>query len=81
MILVDINVYALNRTFDFTLDENCPISAVIEEIAEILSRQENSKEMDTAEGLMLMTNTGNILPLNYSLDMCNIHTGSSLMLI
>ena len=81
MILVDINVYALNRTFDFTLDENSPISAVIEEIAEILSRQENNKGMANVEGLMFMTSTGDILPSNYSLDMCNIRTGSSLMLI
>lgn len=81
MILVDIIVYAQNRTYDFLLDETASVSAVIEEVAEILSRREQGKKIENFDGMMLLTNEGKILPRNYTLSMCNIKTGNSLILI
>ncbi len=81
MILVDINVYALNKVYDFTLDETVPISAVVEEIAEIIGRLDNKDGIEGVEGLMLLTKDGTYLQPNQTLEMCNINTGSSLILI
>ena len=81
MILVDINVYALNKVYDFTLDETVPISAIVEEIAEIIGRIDNKENMEGVEGLMLLTKDGTYLQSNQTLEMCNINTGSSLILI
>ncbi len=40
MILVEIHVPAMNRAYDFQLDENADIGSVIDELAELIARKE-----------------------------------------
>ena len=43
MIIVDVVVPALNRTYNFNLDEEVPISVLIEEISELICKKERSE--------------------------------------
>ena len=40
MILVDIYVPSVEQTYDFNIDENAPVSSVIEEVAAMVSQKE-----------------------------------------
>ncbi len=41
MILVDIYIPALERSYDFSLQEQAPISALIEELIEMIGQKEH----------------------------------------
>lgn len=55
MILVDVYVPALHATYDFQIDEHSPVSAVRDEIAEILRRKAGDppETEDGSEGFVL----------------------------
>ena len=40
MVLVDICIVSIDKTYDFNLDEDTPISVLIEEIGEMVSQKE-----------------------------------------
>ena len=43
MILVDVYVPSVDKTYDFQLSEKSKISIIIEEITEMVERKEHSK--------------------------------------
>lgn len=82
MIIVDIIVESLDKTFDFKLDENVIISKIIEDICEVLSQREKCKPAESTEMLILCKySSGYILPHNMTLRDCGIVSGDKLMLV
>ncbi|MBQ5561601.1 MAG: hypothetical protein IIT46_17745 [Lachnospiraceae bacterium] len=81
MIYVDIVVPVLDKVYDFTLEENAPVSVLVEEIAEIIAQKEQCEMCGIADNIMLVSmETSEILPQNKTLNECGVHTGSRILL-
>ena len=79
MILVEIHVPAMNRAYDFQLDENADIGSVIDELAELIARKEQCR---LGERFSLCSRESErVLPEDRTLRACNIRTGSRLILV
>ena len=82
MILVDIEFPAINKKYDFKLDENTFIVELIDQIGNMIvpvtekDYEEKSKDMLLCEGEQCR-----ILELNLTLKQCGIRNGSHLVLI
>ncbi len=82
MILVDIYVPSVDNTYDFQLDENAYIYAIIEEIGELIGQKERSQIVGNIENLILCVKKDRkILPKDSTLAACGIQTGNSLILV
>ncbi len=82
MILVDVYVPAVGNVYDFQLDEEEKISAIIEEIGELIGQKEHCKIVGRIEDLMLCTREDKrILRKNLSLAAEGIHNGNSLIMV
>lgn len=82
MILVEIYAPATDRAYDFQLDENTEISAVIDEVAELIARKERCRpEGGPGRFSLCCRETERVLPKNRKLAECNIRTGSRLILV
>ena len=82
MIMVDVYVPAVDREYDFCLNQNVEISLIIEEISEMIAYKEHSRIVGRVEELMLCDReNGRILADNKTLYACQIQTGSKLMLV
>lgn len=82
MILVDVEVPAVDKIFDFQLDENVYVSDITEEIAEMIAaaRQSTFQRNDST---MLLCSYENrrILSGNMTLAECGVRTGSRLLFV
>ena len=82
MILVDIYVPSTDQEYDFQLDQNATISAVIDELVELISQKERCTLMGPVTRLSLCSREQQkILPNDCTLAECNIRTGSQLILV
>ena len=82
MILVDIYVPSVGNTYDFRLDEEEKISAIIEEIRELIGQKEHCQIVGDIKKLMLCSKKNQqILPKHSTLSANGIVTGSSLLLV
>ena len=82
MINVDIFVPALDRSYNFNLDEEAGIRFLIDEIAELLCKQEHSSLAGEKENL-LMGSLDRRMYFNskYSLKEYSIKNGDTLILV
>lgn len=53
MIMVDIFVPILNKTYDFNLNEDAPIGAIVEEVTEMVCHREHWPLPANAQQLVL----------------------------
>lgn len=75
MILVEVFVPAVNKTYDFKLDENLNVFEIVEEMAEIITAQENN-------GLLLFDeNSHKALLYNSTLKENSVGSGARLILV
>ncbi|MBD5450247.1 MAG: hypothetical protein HDR28_08875 [Lachnospiraceae bacterium] len=82
MIMVDVYVPAVDREYDFSLDQNVEISLIIEEISEMIAYKEHSEIVGSVEELVLCDReNGRILEGSKTLCASRIQTGSKLMLV
>lgn len=82
MILVDIYVPSVDKTYDFYLDESAKIQIIVEEIAEMIGQKERTTLFGHPSGLFLCDRPGQrLLPKEISLRDCGIHSGSSMLLV
>jgi len=82
MILVDIYVPSVDNTYDFQLDEDSYVYAVIEEIGELIGQKEHCQIIGDMENLMLCAlKDKQILPKDSTLAECGVRTGNSLILV
>lgn len=61
MILVDVTVPSVEKTYDFNLDENARIGLVIEEIAGMICQKEHCAITGDRENLLLCKYEGQVV--------------------
>ncbi len=82
MILVDIYVPSVDQTFDFELDENAYISAVLIEVTGMLAKKTGSEKTGDAGAFILYNaEKGQPLPEDRTLSESGIRDGSRLILV
>lgn len=82
MILVDIVVPSVDKKYDFRLNENQPVSAVIEEIAMMIGQKEQSPIVgDRADLRLCDKKSGRILSNEDTLSSAGVGTGGTLILV
>jgi uncharacterized ubiquitin-like protein YukD len=82
VILVDIYIPALDKTYDFQVDENVSIESLILEISEMIGNETKSGKGICAERFMLCSmEQEQILKKTSSLQKYGIVNGSRLMLV
>lgn len=82
MIVVDVVVPALNRTYNFNLDEEVPVRVLIAEISELICKKEHS-ELDGMRERFVMGSIDSKLCFNpdYSLKEYSVKQGDKLILV
>lgn len=82
MILVDIYVPSIDKTYNFSLNENVEIDLIIAEIVEMIGQKEQTHLFGEQEQMELLSPNGcRVLPKKNTLADCYITPGMSLMLI
>ena len=82
MILVDVKVPAIDKTYDFELDETSCVSDIPEEIAEMIAAKQHYVLEKTESVPMLFNDeTGQMLSADKSLYDCGIRTGNRLLFV
>ena len=87
MILVDIFVPAVDKTYNLSLNEHVALASVIEEIAEMIEQKEKTKvgrnDAGAASGMIHLYRkiTGSELPADLTLADCEVKSGESLILV
>lgn len=82
MILVDIYVPSVGNVYDFQLDEEEKIGAIVEEIGELIGQKEHCQIVGDMGELMLCSREDKqILSKNMTLAASGIQNGSSLILL
>lgn len=82
MITVDVYIPAMNRIYNFNLDEESPIRVLIEEISELICKKEHSSlDGDKTRFVMgSMDRAINFCPED-SLRACSVKNGEKLILV
>ena len=82
MILVDIFVTSLDKSYDFQLNENVRVETIIEEISEMVCQKEHMKVVGETSKLMLCDMFAyRVLEKEKTLSESGVSTGNKLMLI
>lgn len=82
MILVDIYIPSLDKTYDFQVDEEVSIESLTLEISEMIANETKSGKGIGEEEFMLCTmEREQILKKNFTLKECGIKNGSRLLLV
>lgn len=82
MILVDVTVPSVEKTYDFNLDENAQISSVIEEIAGMICQMEHCSMIGKKDELLLCRYEEQVvLDKHSTLKECGIINGKKLLLV
>lgn len=82
MINVDVYVPALDRIYNFNLDEESKISVLIEEISELICKKEHSS-LDGMKDRFIMGSIDEKVSFNsgYSLREYSVKSGEKLILV
>ena len=82
MVLVEIYVPALNRQYDFKLEETVYIADILEELGGMLIPAKDQKYQEKVEDLLLCSyKNARILPLDATLKQEGITNGARLVLL
>ena len=82
MILVDIYVPSVENIYDFQLDEDEKIGAIVEEIGELVGQKEHCQISGNIGDLLLCSRENKkILSKELTLSEVGIRNGSSLILL
>ena len=82
MIAVDVYVPAMNKTFDFNLNEDAAIGAVVQELAGMICRKERWPEATEPGKLLLACPAlGAVLQADQTLRQSGVKTGYRLTLV
>ena len=82
MILVDVMIPSIDKSYDFNVDENAQIALVMEEIVEMISQKEQCKIIGNKENLLLCQYAGQaILNKQMTLKEYGITNGYKLLLV
>jgi uncharacterized ubiquitin-like protein YukD len=82
MIIVDIFVPSVDKTYNFSLNESVKIASIIDEVVEMIEQKEkvsikgDKKELNVFEKIR-----GVVLPADNTLFECSIKNGDFLILV
>jgi ribosomal protein L32 len=81
MISVDIYVPVLGKSYDFSLDEDASVAALLEELCDMICQHERWPAVAAPQNLLLSCpQTGSVLEPHRSLCDCGVRTGYRLLL-
>ena len=80
MILVDVQIPALDRTYDFELDEETPVGELVEKIAQLI-REKARMPPETEKLCLYAFFKEKVLNEKLSLHQQGIETGEKLLLM
>ena len=82
MIIVDIFVPVLNKSYDFSINEKMPIALLTEEISEMVAQKEGCINIKHPESFVICNlSTKSILNSAHTLEEYGVENGSRLALI
>lgn len=82
MIMVDVYVPALEREYDFKLDEKRTVLEIKEEVCRLIAQKERcTLQGESREMILCEKQEGDIFLSAQTLEACGIKTGSRLMLL
>ncbi len=82
MVLVDVFVPSVDKTYNFNLNESVSIESLILEITEMIEQKERTKLVGDKKKLNLYNvNKTMILPVSNTLSDCYVTSGTRLMLV
>ncbi|SCY71406.1 WXG100 protein secretion system (Wss), protein YukD [Lachnospiraceae bacterium XBB2008] len=82
MIIVDVFVPAVDRTYNFSLNESVSIGSIISEVTEMIEQKERVHLAGNKAELRLYNKEKKCpLPEDNTLNECSIKTGESLILV
>lgn len=81
MILVDIYVPSLDKTYDFQVDEKAPVESLIVEITEMIANETRSPRKGDGKFYLCSMDQQRILSGKSTLAECKIRNGCRLMLV
>ena len=82
MILTDVYVPSVDKTYDFNLNEQVRVQVIIEEIVEMIGQKEHAALQGKIEDILLCDKGGQcVLDRNKTLEDNGIHNGCSLILV
>lgn len=82
MILVDIKVPIMGKSYDFKIDEQIPLGIVMEEVGESICQKEQCQAGGSLKELMLWDEERKTeLPVDKTGYECGLKTGSQLLLV
>ena len=81
MIVIDVRVPVIGKTFDFSLEEDIEAKICIEEVAELICQREGCiLESETSEFILTNLKNGLILKESKTLKENGIRSGDTLIL-
>lgn len=80
MIMVDIRILSINKTYDFNLDEDTIIGVLVEEVIEMVLQKEKGTLTGRIEDMYLCSKNY-ILSKDSTLRDCGIKTGDYLFMV
>ncbi|MDU6631097.1 EsaB/YukD family protein [Lachnoanaerobaculum gingivalis] len=82
MIIVDVNVFILDKFYDFELNEDAKVKEVIEEIVHMVEQKEKTAFTGDIKDMILVDNfRKDILNPDYTLAQQGIDSGWNLSLV
>ncbi|MFT3952513.1 MAG: hypothetical protein QM689_11325 [Oscillospiraceae bacterium] len=82
MKIIEVYVSAVDRTYDFKLDENVPLYLLAEEICEMVCQKEQCNiQGDTNELLFYRNSSNGVASMHRTIHEIGIRTGEKLTLI
>lgn len=81
MILVDIHVPSLDRTYDFELDEEMTTKKAAEKIVRIVAQKENAAYEEEEKMFLFSMGRGRLLNDSFTLKEQGIKNGERLVLL
>ena len=80
MIQVEVYVPAVDRSFEFEINEHATIASIIEGLAALVVAQ-TGRSWAEEEPLLCSQETGTVLPTQKTAYQCRIRPGSRLLLV
>ena len=82
MVMVEIDIPSLKKSYDFRLKEDIKIDEIIEEVCMIICQKEKKDVLLRTRDMILASVFNGIIMNNmYTLEDYNVHDGDMLMLI
>lgn len=81
MIMVDVYVASLNKSFDFGIEPEASVAAVIEEIVEMICQNEQYSMPEAGDFALCCLDSQKILSPQSAIAANGIQTGNRLLLV